>query len=194
MAAPDGHAAAVIMIRMLRAAAIVMLIAAGTVGCSGSAEHNLIVHVDAGPVAFDQQLQLTVSGANPAHQVRITATATDAAGSDWETHAEYTPTAQGTVDVRTSPASNGGYQGAHDGGLVWSLSAGPSHPQFTLGNDATMTVTFRASQDGAATGSAQQKRWFRAPDVHVTSVNRSQAGSSAPCTPRHAPQHRHRLF
>ena len=89
VAAVDGCVAAVIVTRMLRAAAVVVLVAAVTAGCSGSAKRSLVVHVDAGPVAFDQQFRLTVSGADPAHTVRITATATDAAGVQWETHADY---------------------------------------------------------------------------------------------------------
>jgi hypothetical protein len=88
--------------------------------------------VNRGPVAFDAPLGLTVAGADPHRSVRITATATDARTIRWQAGAAYAPTAQGTVDVRTSPAGNGSYQGAQDAGLLWSMTAGPGHPQFSL--------------------------------------------------------------
>jgi dienelactone hydrolase len=163
-------------VRVCRVIAVLALVAAATPGCSSSGQHRLVVKVNPGPVAFDAPVGLTVSGADPHRPVRITATATDAGNIRWQAHADYTPTARGAVDVRTAPATNGTYQGAYDGGLVWSLGAGSNHPQFALGNDATVTVTFSASQGGAATGSARQTRWFRAPDVRVTSAGRSQAG------------------
>jgi dienelactone hydrolase len=154
----------------------VALVMVGTSGCSGSGQHHLTVEVNHGPVAFDAPLGLTVGGADPHRSVRITATATDAGTASWQAHADYKPSAQGTVDVRTSPAGNGSYQGAHDTGLLWSMTAGSSHPQFSLPENATMTVTFTASQDGAATASAQQRRWFRAPDVRMTTADRAKAG------------------
>lgn len=163
-------------LRVRRIMVAVALVMVGTSGCSGSGQHHLTVEVNHGPVAFDAPLGLTVGGADPHRSVRIIATATDAGTASWQAHADYKPTAQGTVDVRTSPAGNGSYQGAHDTGLLWSMTAGSSHPQFSLPENATMTVTFTASQDGAATGSAQQRRWFRAPDVRMTTVDRAKAG------------------
>ena len=104
------------LIRTLVAAVVSATVGAGAVGCSASAPRTLLVRVNSGPVAFDAALDLTVTGADPAQPVRVTATATDAEGTRWEAHADYTPAAQGSVDVRTSPAGSGGYQGAHDTG------------------------------------------------------------------------------
>jgi dienelactone hydrolase len=162
-------------IRVCQVIIAVVLVAGAAAGCA-SQQHRLVVQVNRGPVAFDAPLGLTVAGADPHRPVRITTTATDAGNIRWQAGADYTPTARGTVEVRSASASNGDYRGAHDGGPVWSLSSGPRHPLFTLGTDATMTVTFTATQDGAATGSAQQTRWFRGADVRVTSIARAQAG------------------
>lgn len=153
-----------------------VLAASAMAGCTASGARRLVVQAQPGTVEFDAPVGLTVAGADPHRPVLITATATDANNARWQAHADYTPTPRGSVEVRTSSPSDGDYQGAHDEGPLWSLSAGPSHPQFALGNDATMTVTFTASQNDAATGSTQQKRWFRGTDVRVTPLALAQAG------------------
>ena len=132
--------------------------------------------VSAGPVAFDAPLDLTIGGADPSRPVRLTATATDSEHGRWASHADFTPSRKGTVDVRTSTAGNGTYQGVPDTGLVWSMGADDEHLLFASGDDATIRLTFSATQDGARPASASQQRWYRAPGVRVQVLNRSEVG------------------
>lgn len=148
-------------------------------GCSTEQpqQRQLQVHIAAGPVAFDSVLALTVSGADPGSPVEATATAADAEGTSWQSQASFTPAGDGTVDVaRSAPLPDGSYSDANADGLIWSMGAGQEHPQFATGPDATMTVTFTASQAGASKVSARQQRTFTAPAVRTTMLTQAADG------------------
>jgi len=142
-------------------------------GCSGGGTSSLSLRVTAGPVPFDDASAITISGADASHPLTVEASARDDAGVIWTSQAEFTPAADGTVNLATAAPHSGSYPGAHATGPIWSMSAGSEHSVFSTRTAAAMTVTFTASQPGRSSVTARQGRSFRARGVTVTDVESS---------------------
>jgi dienelactone hydrolase len=144
-----------------------------TAGCVTGRHAALQVQVDGAGALFDQPLRITISGARPDTRLSVKAATTDGQNRTWTASVDVLADHRGTVDLRTAPPVSGSYTGAHDTGLLWSMSGGPNG--FALGSD-TMTVTLTASQPGRTTATATVARRLRASGVTTTAVQVSDAG------------------
>ncbi|XP_070614051.1 acyl-coenzyme A thioesterase 1-like [Erythrolamprus reginae] len=76
----------------------------------------------AGHSLFDQQLAISVEGLRPEQEIGLRASLDDEKGERFESHAFYRADAEGRLDVRRSPALEGGtFSGLEPMGLLWSL-------------------------------------------------------------------------
>jgi pimeloyl-ACP methyl ester carboxylesterase len=116
----------------------------------------------------------TVSGAEPDHDVTVSATAIDADGHVWRSHAEFTPHANGTVNLGDLPRS-GSYSGAHATGLLWSMTS-PGVKAFHLPRGLAMSVTWTATGSGRRAPALTQKRVLTDPGVTEKSLTASSDG------------------
>jgi len=143
------------------ALALAALLSACTSGISAPAHR---VRITVRPLASlaDQPVQIAVSGLASFQEATLRVRSADAQGVDWMSSATYRATATGGIDLSTSRARSGSYQGVSGMGLIWSMQSHGRHPagayfwhdQEPLRFGVTVTV------DGTQVGAASFRRQF----------------------------------
>lgn len=150
--------------------AVVLLVVAG---CTGPRTGGIRLQVTMPTALFDAPLGVTLTGAPAGQRVTISAAADDYAGHVWRSSATFLPDASGRVDLaRTAPVS-GDYTGAHDTGLLWSMTR-PGMSALIFPATKLMTVHLTASLNGRQVATASLTRELGAATVteQVTTVMR----------------------
>ena len=108
-------------------------------------------------------LDIRVTGLPPLTQADVTARFTG-----WGATATFTSDAQGTIDLATSYAASGSYQGVDADGIVWSMtkSASPDDPP----NDP-FGLRVRVDVEGVTVASAELARLAMTEDVTCANVS-----------------------
>ena len=154
------------MRRVMAAVAVAVL---ALTGCSGRHEADIRFRVAAASAPFDAPLGVSVTGVPAGRQITVHAAAVDAAGNRWSSFATYRPDPSGTVDLATAAPLGGYYTGAHDTGLLWSMTSPDSG--YFVGPDL-VTVQLTATDNGRQVAAASLTRQLGGPGVtqRATSV------------------------
>jgi dienelactone hydrolase len=139
------------MRRWLAVAAAGLLVASG---CGSPAVDHVKITVAAPDALFDAPLGITVTGAPPGRLITLTASATDSHGALWRSSATFRPGSSGRIDPAQAAPVAGDYTGAHDAGLLWSMTS-PG-----VGNlvAPVITVHLAAALDGRSVATASLTR------------------------------------
>jgi dienelactone hydrolase len=157
------------MRRWLAVAAAGLLVASG---CGSPAADQVRITVAAPDALFDAPLGVTVTGAPPGRLITLTASATDSHGDLWRSSATFRPDASGRIDLaRTAPVT-GDYTGAHDAGLLWSMTAPGGHTLVA----PVVTVHLAASLDGRSVATASLTRDWAPSSVTARETSVAQEG------------------
>ncbi len=116
-------------------------------------DHDRTLHLTAtpNPAFVDQPIHLLLAGALPNERVRLTAWLIDDAGRRWESRAEFTADATGTIDpARDAPLpGNTRYRAVDPMGLFWSMQLNPddagAHDQYLKRELTPTEITIEAS-------------------------------------------------
>jgi dienelactone hydrolase len=157
------------MRRWLAVAAAGLLIASG---CGSPAADHVRITVAAPDALFDAPLGITVTGAPPGKLITLTASATDSHGDLWRSSATFRPDSSGRIDpARTAPVA-GDYTGAHDAGLLWSMTDPGAHTLIA----PVLTVHLAASLDGRSVATASLTRAWAPPSLTERETSVAQEG------------------
>jgi dienelactone hydrolase len=141
-------------------------------GCAHHSSAEIRFRIAAQNALFDAPLGVTITGVPARQRVTVAAAAADGAGLVWRSSATYRSDSSGTVDLATGAPVAGDYSGAHDTGLLWSMTrAGGSF--YSPPPDA-MTVHLTASLNGRQVASASLTRRISA--AGITGQTTSVAG------------------
>jgi dienelactone hydrolase len=141
-------------------------------GCAHHSSAEIRFRIAAPKAFFDAPLGVTITGAPARQRVAVAAAAADKAGLVWRSSATYLPDSSGTVNLATTAPVAGDYTGAHDTGLLWSMTR-PCGSFYNPPPD-TMTVHLTASLNGRQIASASLTRRISAAGIteQTTSVAR----------------------
>ena len=153
-----------------------VLIAALSLACAHPAP---VLSPDSGPALVispadalvDEPVHITVDHLTPGEPVTISATWADAPGAPMESHAAFTASATGTLDLKRDAPVAGSYAAADPLGLFWSMRPVPD----SSGARATdpgawsapqpITLTLHLMREGRPPAVASVTRRFLAPSV-----------------------------
>ena len=118
---------------------------------STDSDRTLQLTASPNPAFVDQPIHLLLTGALPSERVRLTAWLIDDAGRRWESRAEFTADATGTVDpTRDAPLQSASpYRALDPMGLFWSMQLNPddagAHDQYLKRELTPTEITIEAS-------------------------------------------------
>jgi|SRR5271156_2646516 len=127
------------------------------------------------PAFVDEEVSVRVAGAPPGSRVRISAWTMDDSSRRWESGADFTARADGTIDLAEDPALGGSYRGVDAMGLFWSLALNPGdagqHDQYLKKELTPSEVTIEASAAGVRRiARGRLERQFVAPGTVIRAV------------------------
>jgi hypothetical protein len=148
--------------RQLPLLVVLVLAAAGVVGCTSGDVRHVTMTVSPRTALLDEPVNVSVQGLPDGAPTTITATATDAGGTTWSSSARFKASSSGTVSL-AQPSLGGSYTGADPMGLFNRMG-----PPAGSGSALFLTprhhhdVGLRASVDGRVAAMASVRR--QAPD------------------------------
>src|SRR5271156_1177010 len=127
------------------------------------------------PAFVDEEVSVRVAGAPPGSRVRISAWTMDDSSRRWESGADFTARADGTIDLAEDPALGGSYRGVDAMGLFWSLALNPGdagqHDQYLKKELTPSEVSIEASAAGVRRiARARLERRYVAPGTVIRAV------------------------
>ena len=139
------------------------------------AAYEIAISITPNPAFVDQEVRILLDGAPPGQRVRVSAWTMDDSSRRWESGADFTARADGTVDLAEDPALGGSYCGVDAMGIFWSLALNPGdagqHDQYLKKELTSSEVTIEASAAGVRRiARARLERRFVAPGTVIRAV------------------------